>query len=364
LRHPATGPRIVENALNKYLPPTSDDRQLWDLWLTGLYQGTIVAAADAGIFDALGERPATIDELARRLDFDMRATTIVLRLLAALGLLLLREGRYQLTDTARIYLVKSSSFYWGHMMRIGVSEWHRDTALAKLKQKGSAEAAGPEGTPEPSGSGRPADGWAAGEIQIGQAEQIAASMQSHSLPAAIAAARNYDFSGITRILDVGGGSGCFMVAFAQAHEKIKATVMELATMCDIATRYIAAGNVETQVNALAVNMFREPWPKGYDAVFLSNIWHDWNIRTCAWLAARAYEALPRGGRIMLHEALLDDDGNGPPPIAAFSMLMLLATQGQQFTFAELKALLQDAGFEDIETRQTASYYSITTGYKR
>jgi hypothetical protein len=45
------------------------------------------------------------------------------------------------------------------------------------------------------------------------------------------------------------------------------------------------------------------------------------------------------------------------------MLMLLATQGQQFTFAELEGLLEDAGFRDIETRQTASYYSITTGRK-
>ena len=350
--------------MSKYLPPTSDDRQLWDLWLTGFYQGTIVAADDAGIFGALAERPATIDELAHRLDFDVRATGIVLRLLAALGLLLLRHGSYQLTDAARIYLVKSSPFYWGHMMRVGVSEWHRDTALAKLKQKGSAAAAGPEGTPQPSGSGRPADGWAAGEIQIGQAEEVAAAMQSHSLPAAIAAARNYDFAGIARMLDVGGGSGCFMIAIAQAHPQIKATVMELATMCDVAAKYIAAGGAKTQVDTLAVNMFREPWPKGYDAVFFSNIWHDWNFRTCAWLAARAYEALPPGGRIMLHEALLDDDGNGPPPIAAFSMLMLLATQGQQFTFAELKALLEDAGFDDIETRQTASYYSITTGYKR
>ena len=350
--------------MKEYLPPTSDDRQMWDLWLTGCYQGTIVAADDAGIFSALAERPAAIDELAQRLDFDLRATGIVLRLLAALGLLLRREGRYQLTDAARIYLVKSSPFYWGHMMRVGVSEWHRDTALAKLKHKGSAEAAGPEGTPQPSGSGRPADGWAAGEIQIGQAEQIAAAMQSHSLPAAIAVARNYDFTGITRILDVGGGSGCFMIAIAQAHRNIKATVMELAAMCDVAAKYIAAGRAETQVDTLAVNMFREPWPKGYDAVFFSNIWHDWNVRTCAWLAARAYETLPRGGRIMLHEALLDDDGNGPPPIAAFSVLMLLATQGQQFTFAELEALLHDAGFEGIETRQTASYYSITTGHKR
>jgi hypothetical protein len=347
----------------EYVPPTSDDRQIWDLWLTGLYQGTIVAADDAGIFGALAERPATIDELAQRLDFDPRATGIVLRLLAALRLLLLRQGSYQLSDTARVYLEKSSPFYWGHMMRVGVSEWHRDTTLAKLKQKGSADAAGPEGTPRPSGSGRPADGWATGEIQIGQAERIAASMQSHSLPSAIAAARNYDFTGVTRVLDVGGGSGCFVIAMAQAYPKLKATVMELDTMCDVAAKYIAAGGVEAQVDTLAVNMFREPWPKGYDALFFSNIWHDWNFRTCAWLAARAYDALPRGGRIMLHEALLDDDGNGPPTTAAFSMLMLLATQGQQFTFAELRTLLEGAGFEGIETRQTASYYSITTGYK-
>jgi hypothetical protein len=349
--------------VNEYRPPTSDDKQIWDLWLTGLYQGTIVAADDAGIFGSLAEQPATIDELAQRLDFDTRATGIVLRLLAALDLLVLRQGSYQLTDAANVYLVKSSQFYWGHMMRVGVSDWHRNTALAKLKQQGSAQSVGPEGTPQPSGSGRPADGWAAGEIRIGQAEQIAASMQSHSLPAAIAAARNYDFNGIERILDVGGGSGCFMVAIAQAHPKVKATVMELGTMCDVAVKYIAAGGVAAHVDTKAVNMFREPWPIGYDAIFFSNIWHDWNFRTCAWLAARAYEALPRGGRIMLHEALLDDDGTGPPTTAAFSMLMLLATQGQQFTFAELKTLLESAGFERIEARQTASYYSITTGYK-
>lgn len=354
----------MENGLNEYLQPTSDDRQIWDLWLTGLYQGTIVAADDAGIFAALAERPATIEELAGRLDFDARATGIVLRLLAALELLVQRQGRYQLTDSARAYLVKSSPFYWGHMMRVGVSDWHRGTALAKLRQKGSAETAGPEGTPRPTGSGRPADGWAAGEIEIGRAEQIAASMQSHSLPAAIAAARNYDFCGIKRILDIGGGSGCFMIAAAQAHPGLEATVMELGTMCDVAAKYIAAGGVGARVDTVAVNMFREPWPKGYDALFFSNVWHDWNFRTCAWLAARAYEALPAGGRIILHEALLDDDGGGPRTTAAFSMLMLLATQGQQFTFAELKGLLEGAGFEDVETRQTAGYYSLTTGYKR
>ena len=67
---------------------------------------------------------------------------------------------------------------------------------------------------------------------------------------------------------------------------------------------------------------------------------------------------------MLHEALLDDGGAGPATTAAFSMLMLLATQGQQFTFGELKGLLETAGFRDVEAQATAGYYSITTGYKR
>ncbi len=67
---------------------------------------------------------------------------------------------------------------------------------------------------------------------------------------------------------------------------------------------------------------------------------------------------------MLHEMLLDDDGAGPATTAAFSMLMLLATQGQQFTFAEIKNLLEKAGFENISAQQTAGYYSIVTGYKR
>ena len=350
--------------MTNYEAPSTDDRRIWDLWLTGVYQSAIVAADDSGIFTALAEDAATIEDLAQRLDFDVRATGILLRLLAALDLAVPREGIYQLTDQARLYLVKSSPFYWGNMMRVRVSAWHRDTLLAKLKAKGSAEAAGPEAAVQRSGSNEPVDGWAAGKIGIGEATAIAAAMHSHSLPVAVGAARNYDFTGIERILDVGGGSGCFMIAFAQAHPELKATIMELGTMCEVASTYIESGGVAARVDTVAVDMFREPWPKGYDAVFLSNVWHDWNFRTCAWLAERAYEALPRGGRIMLHEMLLDDDGAGPATTAAFSMLMLLATQGQQFTFGEIKELLEKAGFEEIRTQQTAAYYSITTGFKR
>jgi acetylserotonin N-methyltransferase len=337
---------------------------MWDLWLSHTYQASIVVADDMGVFTALHQTPAAATELASRLEFDQRATSVLLRLLASLDLLVPREQRYHLTDHARVYLVKSSPFYWGHMMRVGINEWQQSTLTAALKKKDSANATGPEGTPLPSGTGRSVDGWAQGDIVSDRAEGIAAAMHSHSLLPAISTARNCDFTGVRRILDVGGGSGCFMIAIAQAHPEIGCTVLELPSMCAVAQRYIDEGGVSGRVDTRAVDMFRQPWPAGYDAVFFSNIWHDWNVRTCRWLAERTFEVLPRGGRIMLHEMLVDDAGNGPATPAGFSMLMLLVTQGQQFSFGELKTLLEGVGFTGIETRPTSHYYSITSGYKR
>jgi acetylserotonin N-methyltransferase len=349
--------------MQKYTAPTTDDRRIWDLFLSGAYKTTVVVADDAGIFASLHESPATIPELAARLDFDERATGVVVRLLAGLGLLIVHSQRFQLSDDARLYLLKSSPFYWGEMMRVALNTQQRDALVARLHQKDSANAPGPLGTTITSGEGRPVDAWAAGQVSIEQARAIAARMHAHSLPAAIGAARNYDFRDVRKVLDVGGGSGCFMIALAQAHPHLRCTIMELTTMCAVAQTYIREGGVTEQVDTIAVDMFRQPWPHGYDAVFFSNVWHDWNFRTCQWLAQRAFEVLPSGGRIMLHEMLLNDDGAGPTTAAAFSMLMLLGTQGQQFTFDELRSILEGAGFSRIDTIPSYGYYSITTGYK-
>jgi acetylserotonin N-methyltransferase len=346
-----------------YAAPTVDDRRMWDLWLSGVHQPSIVAAEEAGIFAALAGAPATAPALAARLGFDERATTILVRLLAALRLLLLRDGRYHLTDDARTYLVQGSPWYWAPMASVAVSDWHRERLLHKLRQRGSDQAAGPEGTPLVSAEGRAADDWAAGRVSAQRAREVAARMHAHSLPAAVGVARHYDFSRLARVLDVGGGSGCFMVAAAQAHAHLHCTVMELQAMCEAAAGYIQAGGVADRVDTRAVDMFRQPWPRGYDAMFFSNIWHDWNVRTCEWLAARAFEALPSGGRILLHEMLLDDEGSGPVTAASFSMLMLLATQGQQFTFGELQAILEGAGFVRVDATATHAYYSVVAGHK-
>ena len=344
-----------------YELPTTPDLAVWDVWLSANYLPAVTAADELGIFAALEHEPASAAELSARLHYDERATTTTVRLLAALGFLECRLGRYQLTDQARLYLLQDSPFYWGHML--ANRQPQHATLRDALEGKSPAGRHGKDGRPEVGHSGHSVDNWAGGQIDLERARRVAAAMQSHSLPAATGLARNAGFEGLSRLLDVGGGSGCFAIALAQAHPSLRCSVMELPAMCDVASGYIRDAGVEDRVDTLAVDMFRQEWPRGYDAIFFSNVFHDWDFETCSWLARQTYEALPAGGRIYLHEMLLDDDGNGPLTTASFSMLMLLGTQGQQFTLPELQSILGGAGFEPVGARHTYGYYSLVTARK-
>src|SRR5690606_22394764 len=109
------------------------------------------------------------------------------------------------------------------------------------------------------------------------------------------------------------------IAFAEANPQLRSTVMELETMCAVAGDYIGQSPAADRVATLTLDMFRNDWPAGHDVIFLSNVFHDWAEDTNRDLAARAFEALPKGGRIVLHEQLLNDDRSGPRTVAAFSV---------------------------------------------
>jgi acetylserotonin N-methyltransferase len=334
---------------------------IWDTWLSIHFLPAVTVADEMGIFRSLTESPCGAEDLASRLGFDRRTTVALLRLLAARGFLTLRLGVYQLTDSTRLYLLQDSPFYWGHML--GRREGLHDRLKEQLLGQSPTGRPGADDIETRTDTGRGSSGsWAAGNVDMDRARRVAAAMQSHSLPAAIGAARNGDFAGVTRLLDVGGGSGCFAIALAQQHPALRCSIMELPAMCEVAQEYIRDGGVADRVDTVAVDMFRQPWPQGYDALFFSNVYHDWNFETCEWLTQQAFGILPSGGRLYLHEMLLDDDGAGPVTAASFSVLML-GTQGQQFTFPELKAMLEGAGFVDVTTTHTYGYYSLTVGRK-
>lgn len=336
----------------QYHSPPVDDQKIWDIWLTIHHLPAMLAADQINLFDQLADGPLSVQDAATVCEVNPRALGIVSGLLCALGLLVRRHGRLGLTPVSRHYLVKSSDFYCGALIgafrkTLPVYDQLMAALMPQAEQVGGVNA----------------QGWEAGQIGIDQAREIAAFMHAHSCAPAIAVARHSAFAEVERLLDVGAGSGVFAIAIAQAWPHIRATIMDLDTMCQAAMGYVRDGQVIGRVDAAAVDMFREPWPTGYDALFFSNIFHDWNDETCITLARKAFDALPKGGRIFLHEALMNDNADGPATTASFSILMLTSTQGRQFSLPELADILGKAGFIDCEASATCGYYSLVSARK-
>jgi acetylserotonin N-methyltransferase len=349
----------------RYELPASSDRAIWDIWLSMHRLPAMTVADELGVFAALASAPASAEQIAQRLGFNRRGTDVLLAMLSALDLVVARDGRHELADVARTYLLPDSPYYWGPLLRaLGIVPQQHEALIRALRapddRAAPMDVAAAQKDASPSD---PAEAWTRGQIAKAQAEAVTRIMHCHSLPASVGVARNGNLRGVSRLLDVGGGSGCFSIAIAQQLPSIRCTVLELPAVCDAARRYIADGGVADRVDTTSIDMFRDAWPRGYDGMFFSNIFHDWNAETNLFLARRAFEALEPGGRIFLHEQLLAEDGSGPVTTAAFSMLMLLGTRGRQYTFSELRQILSSAGFVDIDSCATYGYYSVVSGRK-
>lgn len=339
-----------------YESPSAGDMPIWDLWMSQHYLPAVSAMGDIGFWEKLGDRALPIEALASELEVHPVALGVVLSLLCAMGFVVRREGRYSLTLVARTYFDPASPNFWGPVLfRDGVRHPAHDDLVQLLRKPMTAAGDAAEGSS--------AAGWESGQMGLEQARRITTFMHAHSLVAAIGAARSGAFADVKRLLDVGGGSGVYAIAAAQQHAALRATIMDLSAVCQAAQSFIDEGGVADRVDTLAVDMWRETWPGGYDALFFSNIFHDWNVDQNIDLAGKAFAALPSGGRIILHEQLLNDTQDGPLATASFSVLMLRGTFGKQYSLPEFRAILESVGFTDVDARHSCGYFSLVTATK-
>ena len=337
-----------------HLPPTSDDRAIWDMWESQYRLPVATVADEVGTFRALGDRPMSTRELAAHLQVNERALAIHLGALAACDLLEQRDGKWRATPAARTWLHPEAEGYWGgFLLRFRQTNPLHAQLLETLRtgrRPENAVSGGPE--------------WERGTMSQEAAERIAKFMHAHSMAPARGAAAQSVFGEIGSLMDVGCGSGVYGIEIARAHPRLKVALMDLKEMCTEADKYIVGADLRERVTTAPVNMFEQDWPTGHDAHFFANVFHDWSEETNALLARKSFAALPSGGRIFLSEILMDDDGAGPWHAAAFSLLMLLGTLGKQYSLPEFRTILEGAGFADVQAVRTGGgYYSLVSARK-
>ena len=337
-----------------HLPPTSDDRVIWDAWESMFRLPAMTVADETGIFRALSDAALTTEELAAGLGLDPRALSILLAALASSELIEKRGGKWRALPPARTWLHPEAEGYWGGFL-MGFRE--RTPIHGQL-----LEALKTGKRPERFNSGAPE--WERGEMSAEAAERIAAFMHAHSQAPARGVAALPGWSRCPSLMDVGCGSGVYGIEIARAQPGMKVTLLDLAAMAEEAAGYVQRAGLSARVTTHACNMFEDPWPTGHEAHFFSNVFHDWSDETCRLLARKSFAALPSRGRIFLNEILMDDEGTGPWHAAAFSLLMLLGTLGKQYSLPEFRDILESAGFTRVEAIRTGGgYYSLVSAVK-
>jgi predicted O-methyltransferase YrrM len=160
---------------------------------------------------------------------------------------------------------------------------------------------------------------------------------------------NVDFSGVNKVLDVGGGTGINAIALAKANPKLKATILEIPTTAPLTTENIARAGLSDRVDVHAGDMFASDFPKGYDLVLFSHQLVIWTPEENLVLLKRAYDALTSGGQIIIFNSISNDDFSGPLMAALDSVYFasLPAEGGMIYAWRQYVEWLTQAGFKDI-----------------
>jgi predicted O-methyltransferase YrrM len=288
----------------------------------------LLTAVELDIFTAVG-KGASAPEVASRLGANPRSTESLLNALVAVGALTKKDGVFRNTpDTAR-YLAAGSPDYARPALMHTVHMWNSWSGLTDSVRQGTA-AVSPRVEAED-------EEWT---------ESFIAAMHRNAESAAARLVETVGASGVRRLLDIGGGSGAYSIAFAQANPDLRAEVLDLASVVPIAQKQIAAAGLAGRVTTRVGDLLHDEFGKEYDLILLSAICHMLGPEENQDLFRRCHRALARNGRLVIRDFILEPDKTGPKSAALFALHMLVNTEnGSTYTEQEYSAWLAAAGFE-------------------
>ena len=152
----------------------------------------------------------------------------------------------------------------------------------------------------------------------------------------------YDFSGLSQIVDVGGGHGQLAREVLRANPGIKGIVYDRPNVIAETQVEIERDGLADRCQAVAGDFF-ESVPAGADCYALRLVVHDWDDREAETILRHCRDGITGDGRLLVFEIVLPE-GDAPHPAKAMDWVMLSCVTGQERTEAEYAALLGRAGF--------------------
>lgn len=302
----------------------------------------LLTAIELDVFEAAGGG-STAAGVAARIGADPRATEMLLNALVAVGALEKDGATFRNTPATAEHLAGPGSERAGLLHTVNL--WDRWSTLTGAVRQGTAV-------------------WRRGDTADAAAwtEAFIAAMHRNASARAPELIAAVGVAGVRRMLDVGGGSAAYSIAFAQASPELAADVLDRPQVLAIAARHIAAAGLERRVRTLEGDLTADEFPGGYDLVLVSAICHMLSPGQNQDLFRRVFQALRPGGRIAVQDFILNPAKTAPKAAALFSLNMLVGTEaGASYSEPEYTAWLREAGFAGVKRIALTEPAGLMTG---
>ena len=328
--------------------PSQEEPEIDHIAYAFMGSKTLAAALDAGVFEAIaasGDVSVFLQDIEAQCKVRGERLRTLLSACVALDLIHRRiddEGRdvYSLPRASREQLVRSSRRYWGDYIlgQVDGLFYNRLMDLNETLRTGTALSSGYEA-------------WFDADPEA--AKRYTQAQHNGSLATAYAMLKRLkdDFEKPMRMLDVGGGSGAFSIATARNVPEAECVVLDLPHVTAVANEIVGREEedvrrrVTTQsLSATAPDQWTFP-DASFDVVLCSYVSGSIPADALPGLYRNAYRVLKPGGRIIVHDFMVHNDGRGPRHAALWALAHVSVNpEGMGLRPNRIVRLLSDQGF--------------------
>ncbi|MDE4062320.1 methyltransferase [Phaeobacter gallaeciensis] len=291
-----------------------------------------------GIFSLLADGPKTAKELSEAADVPLNRIVTLTTALASVGLLSnTDDDKIKNSPAAQNFLSKTSKYDFGDYLRYQIDQQMYPFLLqlnAVMKGELSEDAIA---------SYRH---WMADEEQ---ASVYSESQHAGSLGPGRTLARTVDLSHAKTLLDVVGGTGAMTISLCNEYENLEATIIDFPNVAEIGWGFVSEAGLIDRVRYIPGNAIEIQWPGNQDAILMSYLMSGVPGDDVEGLLTKGFEALAPGGKLMVHDFMVEENRRGPALAALWQLQhMAFTPDARSLSVGWLTEMGKTIGFE-VET---------------
>ncbi|MFN4088597.1 MAG: methyltransferase [Alphaproteobacteria bacterium] len=293
----------------------------------------LMAAVELGLFTKVARGADTEAELTEALGLvEPNGERIVIACIA-LGLIERDGERLRLPPDVARFLVEGEPTYAGPWMLFTKPDWDEWGRLAEhLRRPGPPVV----------------DNRTVANITVEEARRYHRATYSIGLGAGRLFARQVDLTVARLMIDIGGGSGAYCIEACKRHPDLRAVVLDLPPVVEVARGFIAEHGLSDRIEAVACDFNKDPFPDGADVAVMASNLPMYGRTQIAAVVAKAFDALAPGGRFHLIGEALNAERTGTADAAMWGLAQTLnASTGLAHSVADCIGYLESAGFAEV-----------------